>query len=100
MVLKLICLNLKNRGKDEILKGTYNGENYEIDKNRDLLKSTKSNWTMVGLFVKILCYSENLNKLEKMGFSTTADLSVDDHINMLKSNITFIQNQNNSKTVN
>ena len=86
------------RGTDDILKGTFEGVEYEIDKNRGLIKAslvTDYGW----LFVK-----ENMPEVvaewEANGvFATTDDLTVDDHLNTLKI-IAKYTDMNSSKTVN
>jgi len=81
------------RGTDDILKGTYESVDYEIDKNRGLIKSTK-----------IVDYGwqyaiDNNYDLDNEIFSTTEELNINDHINVLKV-ISHYTNMNNSKTVN
>lgn len=87
------------RGEDDILKGTFNGTDYEIDKNRGLTKSTKVmdyGWNFVNNFYT----KENLKKLDSAGvFDTTDKLTVDKHLNTLKV-VSQYTNQNNSKTIN
>ena len=86
------------RGTDDVLKGTFEGIEYEIDKNRGLIKAsqvTDYGW----LFVK-----ENMPELieewDARGvFATTDDLNVDDHLNTLRI-IAKYTDMNSSKTVN
>ena len=87
------------RGKDEVLKGTFNGTDYEIDKNRGLVKATlveDYGWS----FVKKHYSSKELKALETKGaFKTTDELTADQHLDIL-SIISSYTNQNNSKTIN
>lgn len=87
------------KNKDEVLKGTFNGQDYEIDKNRGLVKSTEVEdygWT----FAKHFYDEATLKKLSKKGaFDTTDKLTVLQHINTLEI-ISHYTNQNNSKTIN
>jgi ribonucleoside-diphosphate reductase alpha chain len=88
-----------NRGNEQILKGSYNGKNYEIDKNR-------------GLTVENPCYDygwkfvldnytpEQIAKMTDDGiFATAQTLEVEDHTNVLEI-IAHYTNQSNSKTIN
>jgi ribonucleoside-diphosphate reductase alpha chain len=87
------------RGTDDVLKGTFDGVEYEIDKNRGLVKAslvTDYGWD----FAKTNFSEEQINEMEKAGvFATTEDLTVDDHINTLKV-IAAYTDMNSSKTVN
>jgi len=86
------------RGKDQILKGSFEGINYEIDKNRGLIKSTlieDYGWRIAKEF-----YKDKIKEMDEKGiFNTTQDLTVQDHINTLKIISSYI-NQACSKTVN
>lgn len=86
------------RGDEEILKGTFNERDYEIDKNRGL---TRSNLVEdYGWKIAKEIYGDKLEKMGKEGiFVTTKDLDVNDHINTL-SIISHYTDQANSKTVN
>lgn len=87
------------KGSDEILKGSYAGVDYEVDKNRGLVKASlveDYGWQ----FAKENFTEEQLIKMEADGvFATTADLTVSDHVNTLKTIAQYI-NMNSSKTVN
>lgn len=86
------------RGDEQILKGSFNGKNYEIDKNRGLVRA--NNIEDYGWKLAKEIYKENIEKMEKQGiFCTTNDLSVDDHLNTL-SIISRYTDQACSKTVN
>lgn len=89
----------KKRNKDEVLAGTFKGQDYEVDKNRGLVKSTEVEdygWT----FAKEFYDKDTLKSLEKAGaFKTTDKLTVDQHLDTLKI-ISHYTNQNNSKTIN
>ncbi len=86
------------RGTDDILKGTFEGVEYEIDRNRGLIKAssvTDYGW----LFVKEHM-PEMIEEWDARGvFATTDDLNVDDHLNTLKI-IAKYTDMNSSKTVN
>ena len=83
---------------ENILKGTFNGVDYEFDKNRGLIKSVlieDYGWKFAKEF-----YKENLDAMKRDGlFATTDSLTVDDHINTLRI-IAHYTDQANSKTVN
>jgi len=92
-------LKFSKRGTEDILKGKFNNINYECDKNRGLVKQTE-----------VIDYGykwckENLTKdqfkkyKDKGAFSTTNELSVEDHIKTLKV-LAHYCNQAISKTVN
>ena len=87
------------RGTDDILKGSFNGVEYEIDKNRGLTKAslvTDYGWEYVKEnFTK----SEIAEMTEKGVFATTDNLGVDDHINTLKI-IAKYTDMSSSKTIN
>jgi len=87
------------RGTDEIFKGTFNGQDYEIDKNRGLIKSmdiVDYGWDWV---------QENVDpkEIERIqaegGYQTTTELSVSDHLETLKL-IAKYTDMNSSKTIN
>ena len=87
------------KGTDEVLKGSFEGTDYEVDKSRGLIKASlveDYGWQ----FVKENYSAEEVEKMEADGvFATTADLTVTDHINTLKTIAQYI-NMNSSKTVN
>ena len=84
------------RGEEEVLKGTFNGVDYEIDKNRGLTKATlieDAGWA----FAK---KESTFAKYAELGvFKTTKDLSVQEHISTLKI-VAHYTDMNNSKTTN
>lgn len=85
------------RGDEQILKGTFEGVEYEVDKNRGLVKAVlveDYGWS----FLKSL--NIDLEELRKRGsLATTQELSVNEHINILKI-VAHYTDMNNSKTVN
>lgn len=87
------------RGDEQILKGTFEGIDYEIDKNRGLIKANlieDYGWK----FAKKYYDKEKLKKMLNDGiFATTVDLEVQDHIEPLKIMAHYI-NQGISKTIN
>jgi len=86
------------KGDEQILKGTFDNIDYEIDKSRGLVKATNVfdyGWSFAKDFYK----NNLLEMINKRLFASTTDLSVFDHINVLKI-IAHYTNMNNSKTVN
>ncbi len=87
------------KGDEQILKGSYNGTDYEIDKNRGLVKAElimDYGWYWVNKNIS----TEKIEQMKKDGvFVTTNELTVKDHIDTLKI-IAQFTNQANSKTVN
>jgi ribonucleotide reductase alpha subunit len=87
------------RGDEQILKGTINGINYEIDKNRGITKSTDVidygyQWLLDNFSEK------KINMLEINGkLATTTTLTTQEHINALKTLAPWVD-LNSSKTVN
>ncbi len=85
------------RGDEQILKGSFNGVKYEIDKNRGLIKATvieDFGWAYAKKNFK------NLDEMEKDGvFATTESLTVNEHVSVLAV-ISKFTNQACSKTVN
>lgn len=87
------------RGNEQILKGSFNGENYEVDKSRGLVVENKVmdygwRWVLSNVSPKVI--EEN----EKKGiYATTQSLSVQDHLSVLAV-IAHYTNQSNSKTIN
>ena len=86
-------------GDEQVLVGSFNNELYQVDKNRGLTKRNlviDYGWQ----FVKENFSEEKINELNsKNVFATTNDLSVSDHINVLKVIAKYV-NMNTSKTVN
>jgi len=86
-------------GDETVLLGTFNGEDYQVDKNRGLTKKNAVvdyGWK----FVTDNFSKEKIEILNKNGvFATTKDLSVEDHISVLKIIAKYV-NMNTSKTVN
>ena len=66
-------------GQDDLIKTTYNGVSYKIDKNRGLTKEA---------IIKdyAISYLANINKLDTAAnyIATTDTLSIDDHINTME----------------
>jgi ribonucleotide reductase alpha subunit len=92
-------LKLSKKGTDDVLLGSFNGINYQVDKNRGLTKESfieDYGWT----FVKENCskqeFEENVNSEV---YATTEDLSVENHVSVLKVLARYV-NMNSSKTVN
>ncbi len=86
------------KGDEQIFKGSFDGIDYEIDKNRGLVKATNVEdygWAFAKTF-----YKDNLDDMIKKGlFASAMELSVSDHISVLQI-IAHYTNMNNSKTVN
>jgi len=87
------------KGTDEILKGSYNGVDYEIDRNRGLTKASQVvdyGWQ----YVKDNFSEEEIAEMERNNvFATTMDLSVDDHVNTLAIVAKYTE-LSSSKTIN
>lgn len=87
------------KGDEQILKGSFNGVDYEIDKNRGLIKSEiikDYGWWFVNNFYN----KEKIEQMKKDGvFATTETLSASDHIETLKIMSHYV-NQAISKTIN
>lgn len=92
-------LKYVKKGDEEVLKGTFEDVEYEVDKNRGLVKGSlveDYGWR----YAKENFSEEKLKEYEeKKVFVTTEDLSVDDHINTLKI-IAKYTDLNSSKTIN
>lgn len=90
-------MKFSTRGDEQILKGTFENVDYEVDRNRGLVKATMVEdygWT----FLKNT--NVNIKELKHQGkLATTQDLTVQDHINVLKI-VAHYTDMNNSKTVN
>lgn len=92
-------LKFSMAGDEQILLGTFNGEEYQIDKNRGL---TKKNFVVdYGWdFVNNNFSQEKIDELTKQNvFVTANDLSINEHIDVLKIIAKYV-NMNTSKTVN
>lgn len=87
------------KGSDDIMKGSFEGVNYEVDKNRGLVKSSLvEDYGMQ--FVRSNYSKEQIKEMELNGiFATTVDLSVKEHLDTLKTIAQYI-NMSNSKTIN
>lgn len=87
------------RGTDDILRGSFNGNDYEIDKGRGLVKANQVidyGWD----YVKSNFDADTIAKMESDGvFATTEDLGVDDHVKPLAI-IAQYTDMNSSKTIN
>lgn len=92
-------MKFAQRNDEQILKGTFEGRNYEFDRSRGLvvesliedfgIKSAKSVYSQ-----------EQLTELIKNGaFASAQDISVDDHVSILKIAASYT-NMSISKTVN
>jgi ribonucleoside-diphosphate reductase alpha chain len=86
-------------GSDSVLRGTFEGVSYQVDKNRGLTKQVSvKDWGWD--FVQTYWSKDQIKKAEEQGvFATTSDLSVYDHINSLKMIAKYVD-MNSSKTVN
>jgi ribonucleoside-diphosphate reductase alpha chain len=86
------------KGDEQILHGTFENIEYEVDKNRGLVKATLVSdygWEFAKNF-----YKDAINDMKQQGlFASAMELSVTDHINVLKI-VAHYTNMNNSKTVN
>lgn len=79
------------RGDQQILRGTIDNINYQIDKNRGLVKQVA---------IRDYGYQYLLDhNISLDGVVETPDLSVLDHLNMLQASAKYV-NQNQSKTIN
>lgn len=87
------------RGDEQILKGSFENVDYEIDRNRGLVKAVNVEdygWS----FVKTVYTKDIINTYtSELKFATAMDLSVSDHVNVLKV-VAHYTDMNNSKTVN
>lgn len=87
------------RGDEQILKGSFENIDYEIDRNRGLTKAVNVEdygWS----FVKDVYTKDRIDTwASEQRFATAMELSVTDHINVLKI-IAHYTDMNNSKTVN
>lgn len=92
-------MKFSKKGDEEVLLGSFNGSEYQVDKNRGLTK--KNTVQEYGWRFAINNFSpEKIERLTKEGvFATTDDLSVDDHVNTLGVIAKYV-NMNSSKTVN
>lgn len=93
--------NLKESkaGTDPVLLGSFNGVDYQVDKNRGLTKkAVVKDWGWD--FIQKNFSREKVDDLIKNDvLVTTNDLSVNDHVNTLKVIAKYV-NMNSSKTVN
>lgn len=88
-----------SRGNEQILKGSYNDKNYEIDKSRGLTIENKV-YDYGWKFVLDNYSTEQIDNLISNGILATAQtLEVEDHTNVLEV-IAHYTNQSNSKTIN
>lgn len=86
------------KGDEQILAGKFENVDYEIDKNRGLVKAT--NVEDYGWSFAKLRYKDKIKEMRGAGkFATAMELSVNDHTSMLKI-IAHYTDMNNSKTVN
>lgn len=87
-------LKFVKKGDEEVLKGNFEGTDYEVDKNRGLIKAVPVEdygWK----FVK----ENNLLKEDSSIYDTTEKLAVENHIDILKI-VSHYTDMNSSKTVN
>lgn len=87
------------KGDEEVLKGFFRDNEYEIDRNRGLVKASlveDYGWR----YVKEHFPVNQVEELSAQGaFATTEELTVEEHIKVLEI-ISHYTDQNNSKTVN
>lgn len=92
-------MKFSKRGTDDILKGSFEGIEYEVDRNRGLTKAT----TVEDFGWKWLKENKSKEEIQNLidsgELATTDKLTVDDHINVLKI-ISHYTDMNSSKTVN
>jgi ribonucleoside-diphosphate reductase alpha chain len=87
------------RGNEQILKGSFNDKNYEIDKNRGLTVENPV-YDYGWKFVLENYTPEQIESMTTDGiFATAQNLEVEDHTNVLEI-IAHYTNQSNSKTIN
>lgn len=88
-----------NRGTEQVLRGDFEGTVYEVDKNRGLTKATEIR--DYGYDAAVKFYKDEEFKIMVSGgqFKTTAELSVEAHLKVLKV-VSHFTNQANSKTIN
>lgn len=71
------------RGNEQILKGTFDGNSYEIDKSRGLV--IENYVEDYGIKFAKKYYGDKFEEMKKEGrFASVAELTVEDHINSLK----------------
>jgi ribonucleoside-diphosphate reductase alpha chain len=92
-------MKLSKAGTDDILLGSFEGTDYQVDKNRGLTKKTiVKDWGWA--FAQENFSEEKIKEFEERGvFATTTDLTTQEHLNTLKVIAPFVD-QNSSKTVN
>jgi len=92
-------MKLIKKGTDEVLEGSFDGVDYEVDKNRGLVKGTlveDYGWK----YVKENFSEEKINEYRERGaFTTSEELSVQEHINTLEVIAKYVD-MNSSKTIN
>lgn len=88
-----------SRGNEQILKGSFGGKNYEIDKSRGLTVENPV-YDFGWKFVLENYTPEQIKQMSDAGiFATAQNLEVEDHTNVLEI-IAHYTNQSNSKTIN
>lgn len=92
-------LKFAYRGDEQILRGSFGGKDYEVDKGRGLING--NDVVDYGWRVALSQYTQQeLEKLDAEGaFATTDSLSVSDHIRPLEI-IAHYTDMNSSKTIN
>jgi len=91
-------VKFSTRGKEQILKGTFEDRNYEIDKNRGLVVETFLEDYGFKFLRNILGKTEE-DMSNSTIYATSQELTVDEHINVLKIAAEYT-NMSVSKTVN
>jgi ribonucleoside-diphosphate reductase alpha chain len=87
-------LKLAKRGDDEVLRGTFEETDYEVDRNRGLIKAV----TMEDYGWKYVKETHSMAQ-DLSAYDTTEKLSVDEHLDILKI-VSHYTDMNSSKTVN
>ena len=92
-------LKFTNRGNEQILFGTFNGRDYEVDKSRGLTVKNDCNDYGWNYLLRTKTKEELDQWIAEGRLATAQTLSADDHINVLAV-IAHYTNQSNSKTIN
>jgi ribonucleoside-diphosphate reductase alpha chain len=91
-------MKFSKRGDEQILKGSFDGRNYEIDKNRGLV--VESYVEDYGIKQAKKIFGKDFESMDKAGaFASAQEISVDDHLAVLLVAAEFT-NMSISKTVN
>jgi len=92
-------LKFSKKGDEQILKGTFENVDYEVDKNRGLIKSAMIRdygWEFATTKMCPAFFEEC--EVDQV-FATTEELTVDEHLGVLATIAKYVD-QNSSKTVN